>query len=209
MITYLLQGIVFGFVSGISPGPLLGLMISQTLRSGWRVGLRVALAPLFSDAPMILFFVFVLGHVPDLVLHGISIVGGLFVIYLGYETVQSARKSRMELPDKVRGQSRHVLLTAVTTNLLNPHPYLFWATVGSAILLQGFASYGISGSAGFLIGFYALLIGTKIVMIFLLNWGRSWLQGNTYHTLLIVSGLLLIGLGVWLFWEGWQALHWG
>jgi threonine/homoserine/homoserine lactone efflux protein len=43
MLTYLLQGIVLGFAGGISPGPLLGLVINQTLRRGWRAGNIVAL----------------------------------------------------------------------------------------------------------------------------------------------------------------------
>ncbi len=205
MITYLIQGIVLGFVSGISPGPLLGLLISQTIRCGWRAGIRVALAPLLTDIPMILLFVFVLGHLPAVALHSISIVGGLFVIYLGYKTVQNGRKGGTELAGKTQERSGHVLLTAVMTNLLNPHPYIFWATVGSTIMLQAFARYGIGVPTGFLTSFYVLLVGMKIVMVFLLNWGRNWLQGGAYHAILMVSGLLLAGLGVWLLWEGWQA----
>ncbi len=53
MTAFLLQGIVLGFAAGISPGPMLGLVISQTLRYGWRAGNLVALAPLFTDIPII------------------------------------------------------------------------------------------------------------------------------------------------------------
>ncbi len=206
MIEYLLQGIALGFVSGISPGPLFGLLISQTIQGGWRAGIRTALAPLLTDLPLILLFVFVLSHVPASILHAMSIIGGLFVIYLGYETVQSGRRgSTEEVPDKAQDRPERVILKAVATNLLNPHPYLFWATVGSTLLLQGFARDGISAPVGFLAGFYALLVGVKMVMVLLLSWGRNWIRGKIYHRLLIVSGLLLTGLGLLLVWEGAQT----
>lgn len=207
MIVYLLQGIVLGCVAGISPGPLLGLLISQTLQQGWRAGVRVALAPLLTDIPPILLFVFVLSHVPGVVLHGMSIVGGLFVIYLGYETIQSGRKGQGELASKTSGVHHNVLLTAITTNVFNPHPYLFWATVGTTLLLQGFASYGIGAPSSFLAAFYVLLVSMKLLIVLLLNWGRNWLRGKVYHAMLIASGVLLAMLGVWLLWEGWQAFH--
>jgi MFS family permease len=54
MITALLIGISYGFAAGVSAGPLLGLVITQTLQGGWRAGNLVALAPLLSDLPIIL-----------------------------------------------------------------------------------------------------------------------------------------------------------
>ena len=91
MLAYLLQGIVLGFAAGISPGPMLGLVINQTLRRGWRAGNIVALAPLLSDAPIIVVMVLVLGHLPTFVLNIVSLLGGTFVVYLGIETVRSVR----------------------------------------------------------------------------------------------------------------------
>ncbi|WP_220204887.1 hypothetical protein [Reticulibacter mediterranei] len=105
------------------------------------------------------------------------------------------------------GVHRNVLLTAITTNVFNPHPYLFWATVGTTLLLQGFASYGIGVPISFLAAFYVLLVGMKMLIVFLLNWGRNWLRGKVYHALLIASGVLLAMLGIWLFWEGWQVFY--
>ena len=44
MIAALLLGISYGFAAGISPGPLLALVITQTLKRGWRAGNLIALA---------------------------------------------------------------------------------------------------------------------------------------------------------------------
>jgi threonine/homoserine/homoserine lactone efflux protein len=201
LITYLLQGIVLGFASGISPGPMLGLVISQTLRHGWRAGNLVALAPLFSDIPIILVLVVVLGHLPLVAIYWLALVGGAFVMYLGIETIRTVGSA---MHFKARGTSRKVLLSAVATNLLNPHPYLFWATAGSALLLQSFASGGFATSLAFLISFYTFLVGAKLAIAFLVSRSQKWLTGRAYRYLLTGSGILLIGLGLVLIWEGVQ-----
>jgi len=201
MLVYILQGIVLGFTAGISPGPMLGLVINQTLKHGWRAGSVTALAPLLSDMPIIIFMVFVLGHLPQLMLHVLSLLGGAFVVYLGIETMRGI-KSQAAVDKEIR--PGRVLLPAVATNFMNPHPYLFWATVGGTLLLQSFATAGIAASIAFVVSLYALLVGTKLGIVFLVSRSQNWLKGRSYHAMLIGSGLLLIGLGLLLAWEGVQ-----
>jgi threonine/homoserine/homoserine lactone efflux protein len=199
MIAFLLQGIVLGFAAGISPGPMLGLVINQTLRHGWRAGNLVALAPLFTDIPVIVLLVVILGHVSPVVLNWLALVGGAFVIYLGIETV---REVGSEVTINTKADSRRILLSAVATNFLNPHPYLFWATVGSALLFQSYAVGGITASLAFLISFYVLLVGAKLAIALLVSRSQVWLKGRAYRLLVVGSGALLIGLGILLIWEG-------
>jgi len=52
---YLILGLTLGLSAGITPGPLLTLVITASLRRGWAGGLQVALAPLITDAPIIIF----------------------------------------------------------------------------------------------------------------------------------------------------------
>ncbi len=85
---------------------------------------------------------------------------------------------------------------------MNPHPYLFWATVGGTLLLQSFATAGIAASVAFVGSLYALLVGTKLGIVLLVSRSQSWLKGRTYRAMLTGSGLLLIGLGLLLAWEG-------
>ena len=54
MMTALATGIVLGLSSGLAPGPLLALVVAQTLRHGPREGCKIALTPLVTDAPIIL-----------------------------------------------------------------------------------------------------------------------------------------------------------
>lgn len=49
MMYFLSVGAVLGLSSGLSPGPLLALVISETLRHGVKAGVKVALAPIITD----------------------------------------------------------------------------------------------------------------------------------------------------------------
>ncbi len=169
MIASLILGVSYGFAAGVSPGPMLGLVISQTLRRGWRAGNLVALAPLFSDLPIVALAVLLAGRLPRAGLGWLGVAGGLFVIYLGIESIRAARAvvggDQADAADQSRAAAdpaRCVLWRAVATNLLNPHPYLFWATAGAPLLLQTSSDSGAGGAALFLAGFYALLVGSKL-----------------------------------------------
>jgi threonine/homoserine/homoserine lactone efflux protein len=213
MLSALLFGISYGFTAGISPGPMLGLVIAQTLQRGWRAGNLVALAPLISDAPIILLATLLISRLPTGALGWLGIVGGLFVIYLSVETLRSARAVRRggaeetTTPDiAAKGSSGAVLWRAVATNFLNPHPYLFWGAVGAQLLVRTLASSGAGGAAVLLVSFYALLVGAKLLVALLVNQSRAWLHGRAYQILLFASALLLLALAAWLIFEGISTL---
>lgn len=64
MWAYLGLGLSMGLSAGISPGPLLALVITASLRSGLKGGLLVALAPLITDAPIIILSVVLANRLP-------------------------------------------------------------------------------------------------------------------------------------------------
>ena len=72
-------GTLFGLSGGFSPGPLLVLVISETLRHGLRVGIMVAITPLLTDFPVMLVAILLLNQLThfDLLLGGISLAGAV------------------------------------------------------------------------------------------------------------------------------------
>ncbi|MGD0905110.1 MAG: hypothetical protein ABR924_19595 [Terracidiphilus sp.] len=52
MTTALVSGVLLGLFCGLAPGPLLALVLAQTLRHGAREGRKIALSPLVTDAPV-------------------------------------------------------------------------------------------------------------------------------------------------------------
>ena len=53
-----IAGATLGLVEGIKPGPLLTMVIRETLSGGLRAGLWTAAAPIFTDGPLVIFSLF-------------------------------------------------------------------------------------------------------------------------------------------------------
>ncbi len=51
---YLLSGITLGLSAGLSPRPLMALVLSETINFGKKAGILVAFAPVLTDIPIIL-----------------------------------------------------------------------------------------------------------------------------------------------------------
>ena len=189
----LLLGISLGFGAGISPGPLLALVMTTTLQRGLMAGIRVALSPLLTDAPIILLCVLVLTALPPSFHNIISLIGGLFVIYLGIDGLREARHATLEIKTSTDSGARDLLRGALV-NALSPHPWLFWLGVGAVKLVDAWKQ-SPANAFGFLFGFFLLLIGCKIVIASGLAFGRRWLTLPLYRGLLTVGGLALLVAG--------------
>jgi len=89
MTEFIAVGIVLGLSAGFAPGPLLALVISETLRHDIRSGVRVAVSPIFTDLPIIILTLVVLSQLSDFhnILGIISLIGGCVILFLGYESM--------------------------------------------------------------------------------------------------------------------------
>ncbi|MDI9569538.1 MAG: LysE family transporter [Pseudomonadota bacterium] len=205
MIDFLAMGGVLGLAAGLSPGPLLTLVITETLRHGAGAGVKVALAPVVTDLPIILGVFYLLRRWADFegLLGVLSLVGGLFVVYLAADNLR-AQNTTSAVGEE--GTPRP-LLKGVMANALNPHPYLFWVTVGTPQVVKAL-NLGAATLAGFLGSFYACLLGAKVLLALLAGRSRRFLAGRAYLFTLRALGLLLIGLAAILFHDGLKLLGW-
>ena len=202
MFNLLIAGITLGLYSGLSPGPLLILLISQTLKHGHKEGIKVAFSPLITDLPIIaislLFLSFVAGY--SSILGVISIFGGLFLLYMAYESFKTRG-----LPDNIELEEPKSLKKGVTVNFLNPAPYLFWITVGGPIIITAYTG-SILAPLMFIIGFYALLVGSKIVLAFAAGKSREFITGRPYIYIMRILGIVLVLFALYFFDQGMHLL---
>ena len=186
-------GVGFGLTAGVSPGPLLTLVITATLERGFGAGLRVALAPFVSDLPIIVLTLLFLSSLSPFFLALLAGGGGLFIIYLGVDTIRHAPSSQLAVVPANSAPAQD-LWRGTLVNLLSPHPWLFWLGVGGPLLLELSGASWLGGSA-FITGFYALLIGSKVLIAAGVASGRRYLSQEWYRRLLLMSGVLLLILG--------------
>jgi threonine/homoserine/homoserine lactone efflux protein len=187
----LVLGLSLGLGAGLAPGPMLALVIRSTLGGGFAAGARVALSPLITDLPIIVVALVVAAELPDGALGVLGVAGGAFVVWLGIEALrdQPAPVEEAAGVSVVDGALRRGALT----NLLNPHPWIFWISVGAPIL----GDAGPGEAVVFLVAFYALLVGTKVLIAAALGAGRRrLLRGPGYRLALRGSGVLLLAAGV-------------
>ena len=100
----LLLGLSIGFAAGISPGPLLLLVVTATLRSGWRAGVLTAMSPLVTDLVVVTVVLLVLDQLPTQALSVLGVIGGLVVITMGVLTIMEARDAAF--PPQTANRSR-------------------------------------------------------------------------------------------------------
>ncbi|MCD4754685.1 MAG: LysE family translocator, partial [Deltaproteobacteria bacterium] len=91
MVNFLAIGSILGLSAGFAPGPLLALVISETLQHNIKAGFKVALAPIITDLPIIILTLFILVKLSNFhnVLGIISCMGGFFVLCLGYQSIRT------------------------------------------------------------------------------------------------------------------------
>jgi threonine/homoserine/homoserine lactone efflux protein len=202
MMYFLTIGAVLGLSAGIAPGPLLTLLISETLQHGTKSGVKVALAPIITDLPIITLTLFVLSRLSNFhtILGIISLAGGFVLLSMGYESI---RTRGIKL--RIREAAPRSLTKGVLVNALNPHPYVFWFSVGAPIMTKAM-SLNISALFVFIGSFYASLVGSKILLALVVGKSRSFLSGTVYLYTMRFLGFLLGVLAVALFYDGLKLL---
>lgn len=175
---------------------MLVLVLSQTIQYGLKEGLKVTLGPLVSDAPIIIAAYFFTNQIPVHYLDWLYLPGGVYLIYMA--------KNSWQINFDSINTTRPVansLKKGVMTNVLNPAPYLFWLTIGAPIIIKQSASK----MAVFFLAFYSALLGTKVLIAYLISIGRNNQRTLNYISkslalIIFIYGiyfLFLWGKGIW------------
>jgi len=191
-------GILLGLSAGLTPGPLLTLVLTQSIKHNQTEGIKVAVSPLITDLPIILLTVFIFHQLSELdgFLALISFAGGAFIAYLGMESL------RVKKPDFVLQQAKtQSLKKGIIANFLNPSPYIFWTTVGTPLLFEAF-QISLTNAVLFLFSFYGLLLGSKIAVAVLAARSKFLMNQKSYLIVMRVLGIALLLFSILFFYDG-------
>ena len=218
-----------GFSVASIPGPTIILIATETLRKGARAGMLTMMAPLLMDGLVML----PLGLLLQASLFSgkgsvaLGLVGGAFLAWLGLQSMRAGTKQfrvpglgsrvagygseELETPNSKLETLRYgeqelpSFLKGILTHLTSPFPYLYWGSVGSSFIRQGFESGGLYGAAIFPLGFWLGASVFSLLVIYLLARGKKLLPPRMEAYLHHVSGALLIGSGVYLAVRVWRG----
>lgn len=190
MIEALLSGIFFGFGNGVSPGPLMALSISTTLKKGIKDGIYVSISPLISDLLIISVSYYIASQALsyDSLLSIITILGSLFLLFLGWKCLTFKRSDGRNL-QMGEVQPSFSLLKGVLTNILNPYPYIFWITVGIPFCIKIYGENSLPGLMLYFISFYFSFCITKTVVVITAFRGQISLSTKSYEIVMKILGL--------------------
>ncbi len=198
LLQYILSGATLGLVAGISPGPILALVIRESLQNGRKAGMKVATVPLFSDLPVVFLTILILTRLTEYntILGIISFLGAGFILLLAYESIMVK-----PIQGEIKAPKFTTFWKGVFANLLSPHPYLFWLLVGSPMAIK---AWGVEPLAAilFVAAFYICIVGAKLVVAWISDRSRNILGTKGYLWVIRILGLILVVLALYLIRDG-------
>ncbi|MDM8547532.1 LysE family transporter [Candidatus Venteria ishoeyi] len=202
MFYYLTFGIILGLSAGFAPGPLLTLVISETLEHDTKAGIKVALAPIITDLPIIILTLYVFAQLSRFhkLLGTVSLIGGCFVLLMAYDSIREKGNVL-----NLQAATPKSLSKGILANALSPHPYLFWLSVGAPTMAKAL-SLNIFAPLLFMSGFYTFLVGSKVLLAIFVGKSKTFLSGNIYRYTIRFLGLVLGILAFALFIDGLKLL---
>ena len=185
-------GVALGIIEGIKPGPLLTMVIRESLSKGLKAGMWTAAAPIFTDGPLIIVSLFFAGWVATepSVLLTISALGALFLTKMGLECFS------LELPDpSMEGDASGSFKRGVLTNLLNPNVYVFWFLIGGPLMASASEQEPVAPVI-YAIAFLLTIILVKASIAWIFVGGGTWLSPRRYRIAMAICGLAMLGFAV-------------
>ncbi len=199
MFRYVLIGITFAFAAVAQPGQFQAYVLAQALAHGWRKTLPVALAPVLSDVPIICLVLFALTTVPPAFIAGLQIAGGLFLLYLAWNTARSWRGA-IFVAVAEPSSKRQTVLSAALVNLLNPNPWIAWALILGPLTIRAWRETP-ANAITLVVTFYAMIVTATAAMVVFFSAARKGGERLT-RALVGFSAIALAGFGIYQLYSG-------
>jgi len=187
-------GLMIGFTGAIAPGPTLIATIHGAVKGGWMVGPRVTLGHALVEVLMVVLVIGGLSVFIGRYSWVIAIVGGGALVVFGILTIIESRTAGIPVTEPP-GSSRGPVLAGIITSISNPYFWLWWLTVGSALLI-GALSGGLSSAAAFIAGHWAADLIWYTIVAASMHKGKFLIAERGYRAILSICGIFLVGFGV-------------
>ena len=201
ILTLAAAGIALGLFEGIRPGPLLTMVIRETLTGGWYAGARAASAPIFTDGPLIIVSIFLSGWIAEQpsILFVISLLGAGFLVWCGIDCFRIEAPDPDTAQEAVTGSFRR----GVITNLLNPNVYVFWFLIGGPLMASAADEEPLAPVA-YALSFLVTIIIVKMAIALIFDRTRGSMSPRAYKIALGICGLGRIGFSAGFLYQAYE-----
>jgi threonine/homoserine/homoserine lactone efflux protein len=190
----LFMAFTIGLTGALAPGPTLVATVNSSLKDGWTAGPKVAAGHALVEVLVFLSIVGGLAAAMQQYSRAVSIAGGLALIVFGVMTAKGSKNATL-----VASQGQvigNAYLAGIITSAANPYFWIWWLSIGSALVLSGLHS-GVIMAALFMIGHWVADFGWLILVSISLDRGRSILSDRSYRGLLGICGGFLVCFGIY------------
>ena len=87
------------------------------------------------------------------------------------------------------------LKRGIIVNFVNPHPYIFWLSIGGPIIFKSFSIH-VWATILFIIGFYSFLVGSKVIVALIIENSKYFINSNYYFLIIRILGIAQIIFGL-------------
>lgn len=194
MIEMLATAFLIGLTGALAPGPTLVATVNSSLKYGWTAGPKIAAGHALVESVIFLLIAGGLYVTMQQYSRTIALAGGLALIAFGILTVKGAGSATM-----VAGEGNaagNPYLAGMITSGANPYFWIWWLSIGSALVLSGL-QMGLIMAALFMIGHWGADFGWYTLVSASLDRGRSILSEENYRRILGLCGVFLVCFGLY------------
>ena len=181
-------------LSGVMmPGPLTAATITKGYREQ-NAGVFIALGHAVVELPLmaLIYFGFAQFFTSPEVKQVVGLAGGLMLVFMGLMVLRGIRKNVGESADLPYNS----LVTGIVLTGANPYFFLWWATIGVALIVTA-AQFGIWGLVAFAVVHWSCdLVWEQGVSMSVFRTKHLWTQ-KIQRIVFGICALVLVGFGIW------------
>jgi len=202
MIQLLASFFIVSLSGVLSPGPLTTVAIAEGSRRGKWSGWWLSLGHGLAEGIYVALIALILWFGRDAILEQpliaglIALVGGAFLVWMGWNMTVAAWRYRLTLTSEAAQQARFGLIpTGIFFSVSNPYWWVWWALITPLYIRESLV-WGLGGVAILFLAHWLTDVGWLTGLGWLTGSGRSLISPGVYRWVLVICGVVLVFFGI-------------
>jgi len=200
VIQSLMVGFAVGLTGAMAPGPMLVATIEHSIREGWLAGPKVVMGHATLEMGIFILIVYGVYSLVQQWISEIGLLGGVMMCFFGVLTIRSA----LGVFSSEKSVFMSPYAAGAFTSASNPYFWLWWLTVGLALIMLGLPS--ILAALTFMVGHLLADFSWYAAVALTFSRTKRFISDGLYRGVLGMCGIFLLGFGLWFVYSSRQLL---